>query len=314
MPTINYGNGNHTKVTLNADNDVILFGNGQGDALSLTGSRNTVTLGKGNNDATTLNGLFNSVTLGNGNNDEATVTNSAINSVVLGNGNNDKATVSGATYGSSQGNAVTLGDGNNDTATLSGGIGDRVTLGNGNKDTATLTGGSSLRATLGNGNNDAVTVRNTSAFHPAIVTLGIGHGDSVTINNGAAGVSLGAPGDTIDLTNSWLSFTGTDAMVFLNGDNFIRLSANSTGTQFSVGPTNGNDRFQPLSLAAQQTTVFDLKGDIGGFTSVTGPGGVLSALQNDGSGGTLLAFGPGNSLDIQGYAPDQFTAANFRIG
>jgi hypothetical protein len=286
MTTLNYGNGNHTKAALTVDGDVIIFGNGQGDTLSLTGSDNTVTFGKGNSDAATLTDSHNTATFGEGNNDAVTLTGS-FNTAMLGNGNNDTATVSGGVS-----NRVTLGDGNNDTVTVND-IGQQV-------------------LTLGDGNNDTVIV--SDAF--ANVTLGKGHGDSVTVNNGGVTAFLSHPGDTISLTNSFLNLDGADEMVFLGtGNNFVALSDNSTGTQLNIGPTTGNDHFAPNFLVDLQTSVIDLKGGIGGFTSVTGPGGVLNALQDDGfSGGTLLSFGSGSSLDIVNFAPDQLTAANFKIG
>ena len=40
----------------------------------------------------------------------------------------------------------------------------------------------------------------------------------------------------------------------------------------------------------------------------------MSALHSDGHGGTLLSFGATGSLDIAGLAPNQMSAANFKIG
>jgi hypothetical protein len=80
--------------------------------------------------------------------------------------------------------------------------------------------------------------------------------------------------------------------------------------QLNIGPTTGLDILG--SFGADLTRgVIDLIGGIGGFKTTAA---VLSALTSDSSGGTLLSFGPGSSLDIQGVLPSALEAHNFKIG
>jgi hypothetical protein len=107
------------------------------------------------------------------------------------------------------------------------------------------------------------------------------------------------------------SFVGCNApKVFIGSGASASVFDQSNGMQLDIGPTIGS---VSLGGFGQDLThgVIDLIGGIGGFTTT---GAVLAALAPDSSGGTMLSFGPGSSLDIQGVVPSALTAANFRIG
>jgi hypothetical protein len=65
------------------------------------------------------------------------------------------------------------------------------------------------------------------------------------------------------------------------------------------------------SFASDATGVVDLRGGIGGFTTVQQ---VKGALTSDGHGGTLLSFGTAGSLDFVNMAATHLAANHFAIG
>lgn len=71
----------------------------------------------------------------------------------------------------------------------------------------------------------------------------------------------------------------------------------------------GTDLFN--GFAADPTAVVDLLGGVGGYTGATA---VVKALTSDGSGGTLLPMGSGQSIDFVGVVPGSLHAANFQVG
>jgi hypothetical protein len=66
-----------------------------------------------------------------------------------------------------------------------------------------------------------------------------------------------------------------------------------------------------MGFLSDPTGVVDLAGGVGGYTDTAG---VLSALKEDGHGGTLLPLGGSSCLDFVGVAPSQLHTANFQIG
>jgi hypothetical protein len=246
-----------------------------------------------------------SINYGSGNHTKATLfTHGEV--ITFGDGQGDMLSLSGTL------NTVTLGDGNNDTVTLGGpGIGrfgNTITLGNGNNDAVSLTGIAAFdnTVTLGDGNNDTVIL--TGGSHDNTVTLGKGHGGSVLLDNSQASVT-GGPSNMINLmNNSSLVLYGNNEKVFLDSSN-SNVTDFSTGMQLNIRSTAGMD-FLGNFGSDLTNGVIDLKGGIGGFATNAA---VISALTDDGSGGTLLSFGPGSSLDIFSVAPSLLTAANFKI-
>jgi hypothetical protein len=55
----------------------------------------------------------------------------------------------------------------------------------------------------------------------------------------------------------------------------------------------------------------DLLGGVGGYTNVCS---LLAALTDDGVGGSSLAIGAGQSIDLTGVALGVLHASNFHIG
>jgi hypothetical protein len=135
-----------------------------------------------------------------------------------------------------------------------------------------------------------------------------GSKNAVTLGSGSDTVH-GGNGDTISIAgNTRLAIHGTDEMVFVAGGN-VAIDDLSTGLNLSIGPTIGHAVIS--GFASDPNGVVDLTGGLGGFTDATM---VVSALQSDGRGGTLLSFGKGHLLDFVGVTPGQLHAANFHIG
>ena len=167
-----------------------------------------------------------------------------------------------------------------------------IAAGNGSH---TLTGAASgyTDISLGNGNNT--------------ITLSGSH-NAVTLGSGTDSVR-GGTGDTISPAgNNRLAIYGTDEMVFVGKGN-VASDDRSTGLTLSIGPTIGHAVIS--GFASDPSGVVDLTGGLGSFTDTAS---VLSALTNDGRGGTLLSFGKGAFLDVVGVPPDQLHATNFRVG
>ena len=167
-----------------------------------------------------------------------------------------------------------------------------IAAGNGSR---TVTGAASgyTDVSLGNGNN-------TVALH--------GNGNVVNLGNGVDTVR-GGTADTVDITgNTALAISGHSELVFVGNGNDI-VGDFSTGLDLEIGPASGQDVLS--NFASDSSGVVDLIGGIGGLTTVDA---VLSALQSDGHGGTLLAFGSAGSLDFAGMAVSRLHPANFHIG
>ena len=234
--------------------------------------------------------------LGNGN--STVVLSGSNNTVKLGNGNSKIS-------GGQDANSITIGNGNS-TVSLSG-SGNSVTIGNGNE-TVTITGGNN-KVAVGNGNStislggggNTITTGNGNQT----ITLG-GSGSTVTLGNGSDTVH-GGTGDTFHLANTTLNLFGTNEIVFIGTGN-ATINDFSTGLDFKIGPTAGNDILS--GFASDPSAVIDLIGGIGGFTTTAA---ILAAFKSDGHGGTMLSFGHG-SLDFAGVAPTALHASNFQIG
>jgi hypothetical protein len=167
-----------------------------------------------------------------------------------------------------------------------------ITAGNGSH---TLTGAASgyTDISLGKGNNT--------------ITLS-GSKNAVTLGSGADAVH-GGNGDTISIAgDTRLAIHGTDEMVFVGGGN-VAIDDFSTRLNLSIGPTIGHAIIS--GFASDPNSVVDLTAGVGGFTDTAM---VLSALESDDRGGTLLSFGKGQFLDFVGITPAQLHATNFHIG
>ena len=143
-----------------------------------------------------------------------------------------------------------------------------------------------------------------------IITLS-GSRNAVTLGSGSD-VVRGGSDDTISIAgsiagNTRLAISGSDEMVFVGGGN-VAIDDHAKGLTLSIGPTIGHAVI--AGFASDPNGVIDLTGGLGGFTDTTM---VLSALQSDGRGGTLLSFGKGQFLDFAGVAPGQLHATNFHI-
>jgi hypothetical protein len=322
MTTINFGDEDHAMASLTVSSDVVTFGDGQGDILLLNGDGNTATLGAGNQDMAAVGGTSNTVTLGDGDRDAATTMNGSFNQITLGNGNADTAIVSGGSH-----NTVTLGNGNQDSAVVNGGPDTTIRLGDGAGDTAAVSGNEE-NVYIGNGNADAVTVSALNTY----IYAGNGQGDTLTINGDLDSV-FGGQANVIRLANGGgtgiLNLQGcSQPLLFMGSGTHAYLTActppggsiryaptpavgdQTIGMQLDLGPTIGSVALGDFGRDLAHG-VIDLIGGIGGFATT---GAVLAALAPDGSGGTLVPFGPGSALDIQAVAPSALTAANFRIG
>jgi hypothetical protein len=118
----------------------------------------------------------------------------------------------------------------------------------------------------------------------------------------------GGNGDTISISrDTRLAIHGTNEMVFVGGGD-IAIDDFSVGLKLLIGPTIGHAIIS--GFASDPNGVIDLAGGVGGFTDAAM---VLSALSNDGRGGTLLSLGKGQLLDFVGIPPGQFHATNFQI-
>ena len=124
------------------------------------------------------------------------------------------------------------------------------------------------------------------------------------------GVVNGGAGDTITFTgmNGKLALHGANEMVFVHGTG-TSIDDLSQGMTLVLSGTPG--KLSLSDFARDATGVIDLRGGLGGFTTVQM---VENALTSDSHGGTLLSFGTAGSLDFVNTAAGQLTANHFAIG
>lgn len=274
------GDGNIT-VTGSTGATMMTLGNGN-DTIDASGYGNIITLGNGKNLVHPGDGAS-TTTAGNGT--DQVVLSGFGNTVILGNGN-DLVTGGGGA------NSVTLGDGNN-TVNL-GGMVNQIAVGSGTN-----------AIIAGNGADNVV----AGAGHDTI-TLG-GVANHVVLNGSNANVTnqIGLDVITANGGSDQFSFVGFGNQAIINGPAHVNISDHSAGLTVSIYSSNqidtiagfGND---PLGVIA-------LANGVGNYHSVTD---IMSALESDGHGGTLLALGSApnaGSLDFVDTAIAQLHASNF---
>ena len=181
----------------------------------------------------------------------------------------------------------------------------------------TVTGSSGGIATLTNtsfnvtGDNDTIATdvpSGTSTAGSSGTIIGnnnkvtLGHGDNFVVAGNSNTIML--TGDTLKLSN------GFSNMVFLAAGNST-LTDSSSGTTISVSSTSGNLILS--NIANDPSFVIGLTGGVGGYTSATN---VVSALQKDGNGGTLLYLGSGSnasSIDFVNTSQNTFNSSHFVV-
>ena len=135
-------------------------------------------------------------------------------------------------------------------------------------------------------------------------TISAGSGQTVNAGTGKDLVVLASGTAT-------LGFHGTGDIAFLGGGaGTVNATINDSSSGLIAYVLNGgNDVF--TGFASDPTAVVDLLGGIGGYTTVAS---VLAALTADGSGGTKLSLGFGQTIDFVGVAPASLHSTNFQIG
>jgi Ca2+-binding RTX toxin-like protein len=310
-----YGNGGNDTITAGAGSATVTSGAGN-DTIRLDGYNNTVNAGDGNNvisgsdgnssitagagnDTITLGGYNNTVNAGNGNN---TVSGSDGNSTITTGSGDDTVTLDGFnntvslgagtnSVSGSDGNAtVTAGDGANTITT--DGFSNVITVGNGNN---TINGGiGNGRVTVGNGNNT--------------ITMG-GFNNSVTLGSGTNTVNLWLALNTVTMNGGTadISFYGLANRAILNAGTHATIHDIGYGTVFDVNAANVQlaiEMFEP-------TGIVRLTRGIGGYATTAA---IKAALVSDGHGGSMLSLGSqGGYIDFVNIAPNQISAANFRL-
>ena len=121
-----------------------------------------------------------------------------------------------------------------------------------------------------------------------------------------------ANSDTITLNGTNLSLVGgTGETVFLSSGT-SSVNNLSVGTKIVASTGSGNTTIS--NFAADSSSVVVLKGGVGGYGTVDS---IVSSLQTDGNGGTLLKLGStpdAASIDFLGTATSMLTTAHFQIG
>jgi hypothetical protein len=270
--------------------------------VSVSGSQGNTTVALGNGrDTISVGGYYNTVTLGNG--DDTVSAGLGNATIALGNGN-DTVTLGGYT------NSVTAGDGNDQ---VSGALGSTsVTLGNGN-DTVSLAGyGNVIK--VGNGQDTIVAGAGSDQ-----VTVGSGN-DTITLHGWTNALMLGAGTDTVNAgSGDSIIVNGANLLLKGGGQEMVFLgSARSTIDDLSATTTvvanASSGSASILDFVRDAGFVLDLKGVGGGYASAAA---VVSALQDDGHGGTQLLLGSGAGaavIDFANTARSLLTVAHFRIG
>ena len=204
-------------------------------------------------------------------------------------GNNDTIGTDvpvGSTAGSTgtitgTGDSLTEGSGDSFNVQNTGTGTDKVVF-SGLGDYVGLLGGSGY--TLSGSNGSVNTLSNTSFSVNGL-------NDKINLTQGDTAVVVGN-NDTIAINASTLNVSGLGNMVFLDPGS-SNLNDTSSGMKLSVSAASGSLRLS--DVANDPSFVINLTGGVGGYTSAAS---AVSALQSDGSGGTLLHLGNGSSASL----------------
>jgi hypothetical protein len=135
---------------------------------------------------------------------------------------------------------------------------------------------------------------------------------AIMINNGGDNVINGGNGDTIMVNGTNLLLKGGSQEMVCLGSGMSSIDDQSTATTVVVNNSSASATI--LDFGTDAGFVLDLKGSVGGYSDAAA---VVSALQDDGHGGTWLPLGSGvgtAAIDFANTAQSLLTADHFRIG
>jgi hypothetical protein len=128
-----------------------------------------------------------------------------------------------------------------------------------------------------------------------------GTGNAISTSGGMSQVSVA--GGTSQMT-----FLGAQDAVFVNGGT-SNITDSGSALEVNVSATGGSLILG--GIVNDPTALIDLKGGVGGYTSVAQ---IISGLGSDGNGGALLNLGSSGFIDFANLAPNMLHGANFQIG
>jgi hypothetical protein len=135
---------------------------------------------------------------------------------------------------------------------------------------------------------------------------------AIMINNGGDNVINGGNGDTIMVNGTNLLLKGGSQEMVCLGSGMSSIDDQSTATTVVVNNSSASATI--LDFGTDAGFVLDLKGSVGGYSDAAA---VVSALQDDGHGGTRLPLDSGvgtTAIDFANTAQSLLTADHFRIG
>lgn len=209
--------------------------------------------------------------------------------------------------GSIQINTISLGDGNNAVGMT--GEGNIVHLGNGNNSLALY--GSNNSATLGNGNNTLGVEGQNGNF-----VLGSGHNavgigrfsgsEHMTFAGSSVNLidDIGCGGNTFDLGSSTTALVAAD-QENINVSGGAAIVSGGSDLNIQIGAKG-----ELMQIIGFSNDLINLDPSLG-FASTSD---VMSALQSDGKGGSILSLHGHGLIDFAGVDASSLQASNFHIG